>query len=45
VVSRIWLNSGFSQAAALTVVMLAILVPIIALYWFVARRSGMAPIN
>jgi len=45
VVWSIWLNGGFSQAAALTVVMLAILVPIIALYWFVARRSGMAPIN
>jgi iron(III) transport system permease protein len=45
VVWSIWLNGGFSQAAALTVVMLAVLVPIIALYWFVARRSGMTPVN
>ena len=45
VVWSIWLNGGFSQAAALTVVMLAILVPIIAIYWLVARRSGMTPIN
>ena len=43
VVWSIWLNGGFSQAAALTVVMLAVLVPIIVLYWLVARRSGMAP--
>jgi len=42
VVWSIWLNGGFGQAAALTTVMLCILVPIIALYWIVARRSGVA---
>ena len=40
VVWSIWLNGGFGQAAALTTVMLCILVPIIALYWMVAQRSG-----
>jgi len=40
VVWSIWLNGGFGQAAALTTVMLCILVPIIALYWIVAQRSG-----
>jgi len=43
VVWSIWLNGGFGQAAALTTVMLCILVPIIALYWFVAYRSGIGP--
>ena len=43
VVWSIWLNGGFGQAAALTTVMLCILVPIIALYWFVAHRSGIGP--
>lgn len=43
VVWSIWLNGGFSQAAALTVFMLGILVPIIAIYWIVARRSGIMP--
>jgi iron(III) transport system permease protein len=43
VVWSIWLSGGFSQAAALTVIMLGVLVPIIALYWIVAQRSGIAP--
>ena len=43
VVWSIWLNGGFGQAAALTTIMLCILVPIIALYWFVALRSGIGP--
>ena len=43
VVWSIWLNGGFGQAAALTTIMLCILVPIIALYWFVAHRSGIGP--
>ncbi len=43
VVWSIWLNGGFGQAAALTTVMLCILVPIIALYWMVAQRSGIGP--
>ena len=43
VVWSIWLNGGFGQAAALTTVMLCILVPIIALYWSVAHRSGIGP--
>jgi len=40
VVWSIWLGGGFGQAAALTTVMLCILMPIIALYWYVAHRSG-----
>jgi ABC-type Fe3+ transport system permease subunit len=43
VVWSIWLSGGFSQAAALTVIMLGVLIPIIALYWIVAQRSGIAP--
>jgi iron(III) transport system permease protein len=42
VVWSIWLSGGFSQAAALTVIMLGVLIPIIALYWIVAQRSGIA---
>lgn len=40
VVWSIWLSGGFGQAAALTTVMLCVLVPIIALYWYVAHRTG-----
>ncbi len=43
VVWSIWLNGGFSQASALTVYMLLVLVPIVVLYWFVARRAGIIP--
>jgi iron(III) transport system permease protein len=43
VVWSIWLSGGFSQAAALTVIMLGVLIPVIALYWIVAQRSGIAP--
>lgn len=40
VVWSIWLGGGFGQAAALTTVMRCILMPIIALYGYVAHRSG-----
>lgn len=40
VVWSIWLNGGFSQASALTLYMMLVLVPIVVLYWFVARRAG-----
>ena len=43
VVWSIWLNGGFSHASALTVYMLAVLVPIIGLYWFIVRRTGIIP--
>jgi iron(III) transport system permease protein len=37
VVWSMWVASGFGQAAALTVLLLILMVPIVCLYWWVAR--------
>jgi len=40
----LWLGGGLGQAAALAMIMLALMVPVTALYWPLARRQGlMAP--
>ena len=41
VVWSLWNASGFGQAAAITLVLIALMVPIIGLYWWVSRRKGL----
>jgi len=41
VVWSLWLGGGLGQASALAVVMLAMMTPLIALYWLLARRQGL----
>jgi len=40
VVWSLWVSSGFGQAAALTLIILVLMVPIVCLYWWVARKRG-----
>jgi iron(III) transport system permease protein len=42
VVWSLWLGGGFGQASALAMIMLALMVPVTALYWPLARRHGLA---
>jgi len=41
VVWDLWLGGGLGQASALAIVMLLIMTPMIAVYWFFARRRGL----
>lgn len=41
VVWSMWLGGGLAPASALAVVMLVCMTPLIALYWFFARRQGL----
>ena len=41
VVWSLWLGGGLGQASALAMVMLAMMTPMIALYWLFARRQGL----
>ena len=41
VVWSLWNASGFGQAAAITLVLISLMVPIIGLYWWVSRRKGL----
>ena len=41
VIWSLWLGGGLGQASALAILMLALLLPITALYWPLARRHGM----
>jgi iron(III) transport system permease protein len=43
VVWSLWQSGQIGRGAALTLLMLALLVPFIALYWLLAGRRGMAP--
>jgi iron(III) transport system permease protein len=43
VVWSMWLNGGLGRASAITLVLLALMVPIVVLYWVVARRSTALP--
>jgi iron(III) transport system permease protein len=36
-------TSSFGQASAVALIMVALMVPILILYWTMARRSGIAP--
>lgn len=39
VIWSIWVGGGFGDAAAISLIMLCLMVPIVALYWFVARGN------
>ena len=39
------LSSSFGQGSAVAVTMLVLMIPILAVYWSLARRSGIAPSN
>jgi iron(III) transport system permease protein len=41
VVWSLWLGGGLGQASALAIVMLAMMTPLIAIYWLFARRQGL----
>lgn len=41
VVWSLWLGGGLGQASALAVVMLALMIPMVAIYWLLARRQGL----
>ena len=41
VVWSLWLAGGLGQASATVIVMLVIMIPLIALYWVLARRQGL----
>ena len=41
VVWSIWQDGGFGRAAAITLLLMALMVPLIALYWWVTRRTGL----
>ncbi|HEY7300994.1 MAG TPA: iron ABC transporter permease [Xanthobacteraceae bacterium] len=41
VVWSLWLGGGLGEASALAIVMLAMMTPMIALYWLFARRQGL----
>jgi iron(III) transport system permease protein len=42
VVWSLWLGGGFGQASALAMIVLALMAPVTALYWPLARRHGLA---
>jgi iron(III) transport system permease protein len=37
---NLWANGGLGPAAALTLVLMALMIPIVALYWYLMRRRG-----
>lgn len=37
---NLWANGGLGPAAALTLVLMALMIPIVALYWYLMRRGG-----
>ena len=41
VVWSIWQDGGFGKAAAITLLLMALMVPLIALYWWAMRRTGL----
>ncbi|HLI21189.1 MAG TPA: iron ABC transporter permease [Stellaceae bacterium] len=41
VIWSLWLGGGLGDAAAVALVMLCLMTPIIAIYWFVARKTGL----
>lgn len=43
VVWSLWISGGLGQSSALTIIMLVLLAPIIAGYWFFTRRTGIKP--
>jgi uncharacterized membrane protein YfbV (UPF0208 family) len=41
VIWSLWLGGGLGDAAAVALVMLGGMIPIIGLYWLVARKTGL----
>ena len=41
VIWSLWLGGGLGQASAMAIIMLTLMVPIVAVYWVVARRQGL----
>jgi iron(III) transport system permease protein len=41
VIWGLWQGGGFGDAAAVALVMLCLMIPVVALYWFIAGRSGL----
>ena len=41
VVWSLWLSGGLGTASALTLILLALMLPVIAIYWIVARKRGL----
>jgi iron(III) transport system permease protein len=41
VVWSIWQDGGFGKAAAITLLLMALMLPLIALYWWAMRRTGL----
>jgi ABC-type Fe3+ transport system permease subunit len=37
---NVWAGGGLGPAAALTLVLMALMIPLVALYWWVVRRRG-----
>jgi hypothetical protein len=37
-----WTSGAFGNAAALSIVLLGLMLPLVALYWYVARRRGLS---
>jgi iron(III) transport system permease protein len=43
VVWSLWVNGGLGKAAAITLLLLAMMIPFVVLYWLVVRRSAALP--
>lgn len=41
VVWNAWFSGGFGSAAALTLILMSMMVPLVALYWWLVRRTGL----
>jgi iron(III) transport system permease protein len=41
VVWNAWVAGGFGAAAALTLILMSLMIPLVALYWWVMRRRGL----
>ena len=41
VVWSLWNASGFGQAAAITLILIALMLPLVILYWWVTRATGL----
>ena len=40
VIWGLWQGSGYGDASAITIIMLGLMIPLVSLYWFVARKSS-----
>jgi iron(III) transport system permease protein len=42
VVWNAWIAGGFGSSAALTLILMGLMIPLVALYWWIMRRRGLA---